>query len=228
MVTDPRDYKDFLYQIQNANRQTEAIMLPTDEPLYEIDLNTRTIKAPQFLSVKHDHNSETVFFCTDRYYDNVDLSTMYCVVEYENAAPKKEERGYIYYVPYLDTTSSFVPAGKMIVPWVIQGPATAYAGKITFSVKFYRIREIDVDNQSGHTNKQREYEYVLNTKPAVSEILYGLDISATSENYYFPPDEIENIYQEIEKTRRINDIYWIIIDNNGEVHDPNLEKNQFN
>jgi hypothetical protein len=119
VITNPNDYKEFLYQIQDPNRQTEAIILPINEPLYEIDLNTRTIMAPPYLSVEYDHNAETVYFLVDRYYELVDLSTLFCVIQYENASPVKEERGHIYPIPYFDTSSSFVPEGKMIFPWRI-------------------------------------------------------------------------------------------------------------
>jgi hypothetical protein len=35
---------------------------------------------------------------------------------------------------------------------------------------------------------------------------------ATSENYYFEASEVEQIYQEIEKVRRTNDLYWIVLE----------------
>jgi hypothetical protein len=42
-------------------------------------------------------------------------------------------------------------------------------------------------------------------------VLHGLDIMATSENYYFEATEVEKIYQEIEKVRRTNDLYWTVL-----------------
>lgn len=42
-------------------------------------------------------------------------------------------------------------------------------------------------------------------------MLHGLDIMATSENYYFEASEVEKIYQEIEKVRRTNDLYWTVL-----------------
>ena len=211
MVTAPNDYVEFLYQIQNPNRQTQAIILPTNEPIYEIDLNSRTILAPPFLSVEYDHNAETIYFLVDRYYDNIDLSQMFAVVQYENADPVKERRGWIYPIPYFDINGPSVPSGKMIFPWVIQGPATAYAGTVTFAVKFYRLRELEIDNENGTVRRSKEYEYVLNTVPTTSKVLHGMDIHNTSENYLYPENTVESLYQAIEEVRRQNDLYWIVL-----------------
>ena len=56
------------------------LRLPVDEPLFEIDANSRKIDVPsEFksngLSVQGDHLAETVFFSIDRYFDYMDLST---------------------------------------------------------------------------------------------------------------------------------------------------------
>jgi hypothetical protein len=52
MITTSYDYESLLYLIQDTNnRQVKALTLPPDEPIYKIDLNTRTIEAPKVLSV---------------------------------------------------------------------------------------------------------------------------------------------------------------------------------
>ena len=52
MITNATDYYSLLYKIQNANRQDEIIPLPVEEPIYDINLNTRQIKGPASLGVK--------------------------------------------------------------------------------------------------------------------------------------------------------------------------------
>lgn len=212
MITTPEEYKSFLYQLQNPNRQTQAIILPNNEPLYEIDLNTRNVMAPSFLSMEYDHNAETIYFIVDRYYDNVDLSTLSCVVQYENASPDPRKRGYIYSVPYFDISGPFVPEGKMIFPWAIQGPATAYAGTVTFSVKFYRIREILTGDSNGDEWSRKEYDYLLNTIPKQSQVLHGLDIYEVSENYIYDVATVEEIYFRINQISQQQDLYWTILE----------------
>lgn len=215
MITARDDYLDLLYRVQDPNRQDKIIKLPADEPIYEVDLDTRKIDAPEFLSVEYDHNAETIYFRVDRFYDNVDLSTMFCVVQYQNANPDKNRGGYIYPVPYFDITTE-AEDNKMLFQWAIEGPATAYSGKVTFSIKFYKISSVTIDSADGHSTELKVYDYVLNTQPSSSKVLHGLDILATSENYYFEASEVEKIYQEIEKVRRTNDLYWIILGTNDD------------
>ena len=222
MITARDDYLDLLYRKQDPNRQDKIIQLPADEPIYTVDLNTRKIDAPKFLSVEYDHNAETIYFEVDRFFDNIDLSTMFCVIQYQNANPDKARGGYIYPVPYFDITTK-AEDNKMLFQWAIEGPATAYSGKVTFSIKFYKISSVTIDSADGHSTQLKVYDYVLNTQPSTSEVLHGLDIMATSENYYFEASEVERIYQEIEKVRRTNDLYWCIIDSDGSLYDPNRE-----
>ena len=210
MITAFDDYRDLLYRVQDPNRQDRVINLPVDEPLYHIDLDTRTVEAPEFLSVEYDHNSETIYFCVDRFYDNIDLATMFCVIQYQNANPEVKKGGYIYPVPYFDITTK-AEENKMLFQWALEGPATAYAGTVTFSIKFYKISAITVDHIDGTSEQLRVYDYVLNTLPKESKVLHGLDVLATTENYYIESYEIERIYQEIEKVRRTNDLYWIML-----------------
>ena len=52
--------------------------MPFDEPLFEIDANSRTIKVPdEFkkngVGVRGDHWAEVLYFAIDQYYDYQDL-----------------------------------------------------------------------------------------------------------------------------------------------------------
>ena len=96
-ITTSAEYLQHLYTIQDKNfPQLQATDIPSTEEKLIIDLNTRTITAPEFLSVTKDHNSETLYFMVDRYFDSVDLATMSCIVQYKNANPDKTgSNGYI-------------------------------------------------------------------------------------------------------------------------------------
>ena len=52
MITTAKEYNEKLGLIQDANYPTTALLLPQDEFIYEIDLNTRIIKSPNFLGVE--------------------------------------------------------------------------------------------------------------------------------------------------------------------------------
>lgn len=211
MITTPADYLSLLHKIQQdrdykigqGNRPTGLIVLPTDEKIYDINLNTRVVKAPEFLSVEYDHNSETIYFKCDRYFDNVDLAgdQITIVIQYENnnntpGADKK--KGFIYVPPFVDI-EYFKKKGeqnKILIPWVIEGPATAYAGPVTFSIKFYRL-----DNAGN-------YVYNLNTLTSTSKVLHGMDIFEASENYTYEGETVLAIYQEIAKVAAATELYW--------------------
>ena len=72
--------EQFFGSIQEiAALDSKYLRLPLDEPMFEIDANSRKINvdATPFkangLSVQGDHLAETVFFKIDRYYDTMDL-----------------------------------------------------------------------------------------------------------------------------------------------------------
>ena len=157
MITSLQEYCKFLYLIQEDGTPDVAVLLPGNEPILKIDLNTRKIESPEFLSVTTDHRSETVFFRVNRYFDNVDLSEMSCVIQFINAAG---ESG-IYVVPFYDITT-LGETQEMLIPWVIEGAVTAAAGKVLYSVQFFRVAE-----GASH------YTYNLNTLVATSKVLEG-------------------------------------------------------
>lgn len=163
MITSLQEYYNLLYLIQDENPPEMAVLIPGNEPLLRIDLDTRKIEAPEYLSVATDHRAETVYFSVNRYFDNVDLSTMSCVIQFINA---NGESG-LYVVPFYDTTSA--GPNTMLIPWVIEGAVTAAAGKVVFSVQFFRVSE-----------GSAKYSYNLNTLPSSSKVLEGNKFDQTA------------------------------------------------
>lgn len=101
MITTAKEYDEMRYRIYDANYPSEALLLPSDEFIYEIDLNTRQIKAPTILGVERDHRAETIYFITDRFYCGIDLATTSCLVQFINA----KGEGRYFPVPFLDSTT---------------------------------------------------------------------------------------------------------------------------
>lgn len=165
MVTNPAEYAKLLWKIQDQNPPTTALLLPNTEKMIEVDLNTRIITPPEYLSVATDHRAETVFFVMDRFHDNVDLSEMNCIVEFVNA----DRKSGIYVVPFIDKETLYLK-DRIIVPWLIEGLATAKKGTISYSLKFFQVCE---DNYS-------KFSYILNTQAAKSKILEGNDFNGTA------------------------------------------------
>ena len=87
MKTSQKEYNELLYVIDDPNNSNgdTYYRIPSDEPVYEINLDTRTVEVPEFLSVLDDHNAEVVWFKVDRFFDDVDLFGATCWIEYRNA-----------------------------------------------------------------------------------------------------------------------------------------------
>lgn len=134
MYTDSAEYTQVLAHIQDNNPPSLAILLPKNEPFYEVDLNTRIISVPDILSIRTDHRSETVYFKVGRFHDEVDLSTMVCIIQYINA----NKEGRVYPVPYYDI-DTFSDTDEMIFPWIIDQEVTKAAGTVKFSIRFYEL-----------------------------------------------------------------------------------------
>lgn len=205
MISTPEEYLSYLHLIQNKNFPNRAILLPSTESIYEIDLNKRTIQAPKFLSVNTDHRAETIYFIVDRYFDNMDLTKTVCLVQFINKNAKQEngvpQDGYCYAVPFYDV-DTYKDENKILFPWMIEGPATAAAGPVEFAIRFYLV--------SGDGSK---YLYNLNTQTATSQVLHGMDvINEDNENFTIPINIAEQLFQEIDiiKTQlQQKSILWV-------------------
>ena len=102
MITNSQDYKNYLWNLNSPNKPTYHIVLPKEEPVYKIDLNTRTIHGPDFLSVAKDHASEIIYFVADRYYEHYDLANTTCLIFFKN---KTTGRSSSYAVPFYDLSN---------------------------------------------------------------------------------------------------------------------------
>lgn len=156
-----KEFLDKLVQIQDQNPPSIAL-LPSAEKVYNVDMATRSIEAPKFLSVEKDHKSETIYFRINRYNDYMDLSTTVGVVQYENV----DGESYIYPIPFYDIMTEHTD-DKMLFPWCIDGAATKKAGTIKYAIRFYRVGEVEGKNV---------LVYNLNTLPATGKVLYGMEV----------------------------------------------------
>ena len=168
MITEPSEFRQRLQEIQNSVKITFA-HLPSNEPRFIIDANSREINIPfefSFLGVIGDHKAETIYFEIDRYFDDVDLSEHTCVIQFINKNPQtlKFNEG-LYPVTTMDVNSI---DGKIIFGWNIMNDATQIAGDIHFSIRFYSI------------DSNNKFTYNFNTLTANSIILDTLDVKRTS------------------------------------------------
>ena len=177
--------------------------IPKDEPVYKIDLNSRTVEAPEFLSVLEDHNAEVIWFKVDRFFDDVDLFGSTCWIQYKNAA---KENHITVTVPKVIKESDH---DTLYLPWPITGHATKAAGKIEFSFQFFKIGE------------SKNVYFNIHTQTASSKILHGMKMNPVEflenggvDDSQINPQKNEflKMYQELTTLyNKLNDfkVYWL-------------------
>ena len=217
MITSAQEYYSKLYQIQDKNPPSLALLLPSYERIYEIDLNARTIEAPEYLSVETDHYAEAIYFKMPRFFDGIDLTTKTAVIQYENAAGE----GHIYLVPFYDVETAdrlginYGDEARQTVlfPWLIDHNVAKAAGTVSYNIRFYEM------------GSSTQLLYSLNTLPAESKILHGIDlkddalysvITLTENNYesnsYYIKDEKGNYVIDEREEFHAGETYYILND----------------
>lgn len=149
-------------------------LMPLDEPLFEIDANSRSIAVPSEFSrngvgVKGDHQAETLYFRVDRYFDHQDLFAVDDIVINWQFTPVNGSRNAD--AP-IQTSKAFAPdeefdPGHVVFGWVIDKTMTPERGTLSFSVNFI-------------TYDGTEYAYALNTQTASVNINDSLTLEDPS------------------------------------------------
>lgn len=190
---------EYLWHIQSSNLPT-MVQISKNETLYNIDLNTRTVEAPDFLSAECDHESEILFFKVNRYYDGMDLSSTTCLVSYEtiNRHDGKPYYGY-YAIPFYDTIT-LVNTNEMIVPWSIDAAVSQHPSKVKFSFRFFKI-----DNKGNII-------YNLNTLPATSLILDTVNPTKIDEKQGLHATEVQELINLVKNYVQREELYWEIVE----------------
>lgn len=206
MIVSPQEYNSLVHRLMDPNQFTSMLRIPDSEPIYNIDLNTRSIAAPEFLSVEEDHNSEIIWFKTDRFFDNIDLYNGTCWIQYKNA----DQEEYFYAAPLVVGVEEH-GSEKILIPWAISKEVAKKTGIIQFSFQFFKLSEDGL-----------RFHYVLNTQVAKSKILAGLRVDPSaflddenqSEEEALPErewlaDELHRLTEAYEKLSKDYELYWI-------------------
>lgn len=197
MITSASEYFALYHQVTSGNPPDLAVLLPSEENIYEVDLNTRTITAPEHLGVHKDQRAEVIYFKMDRFYDHFDLSTAIGVIEYINA----NGESYIYGIPFYDITTlntnetvlaheaysetAFQEVKeskeKILFPWIVSSDVTRYPGTVQFAMSFYVLnKDADQIALEGE-NPNVDFLLRLNLLPATSTVLKGIGIDPELE-----------------------------------------------
>lgn len=186
-------FLDKINDIQTTGEPSPFLLDDDSEPRFIIDSDKRSIIVPsefQFIGVKTDQRAEKIYFEIDRIFDDVDLSSKVCVVQFINVSTSSGKNTAEGIFPVTEYDVDTEP-GKIIFKWEVDNVACRYAGVLSFAVRFY-----DIDPETSG------YSYCWNTTPATIKVLDTLDvISTVPENY--PTELLEWNYRMMELNNRI-------------------------
>lgn len=208
-----QEFLSNLYAIQSLNPPS-YVLFPDEKKTYYIDLNTRIIHAPEFLSVSNDHESETIYFKINRFHDYMDLSNTSCVIQY--ITPDK--KFHLYAVPFYDVITD-KKNDMMILPWCVDGNVTKFSGIVSFSIRFFKVEqttkeETSLDEEGNPvTNTVVAYNmiYNLTTTPAKSTVLNGMEVSELESDFDIGATAVDYLLGLINDIKR-EGVYWDILD----------------
>jgi hypothetical protein len=208
-----QEFLSNLYAIQSLNPPS-YVQFPDTKKIYNIDLNARTIDAPEFLSVSKDHDSETIYFKVNRFHDYMDLSNTTCVIQY--ITPDK--KAHLYAVPFYDILTD-KKHNMMIFPWCIDGNVTKYSGIVNFSIRFFiadqTVEQQEVIDEEGNVQENNviKYNLIYNlaTMPVESKVMDGMEVSDLESNFDISATAVEYLLNLISDIKR-EGVYWDILD----------------
>lgn len=178
------------------------LRLPLDEPLFEIDADTRKINIPDVfrtngLSVQGDHLAETVFFSIDKYFDYMDLSLTNITINWKMGDKVGKTKSFI-------MSKDIIP-GKIVFGWPVHNIITAKSGALTFAVEFNKV-----DDNGNIT-------YNFNTLAATINIKDGLILNDNVEVTSLDEDVLSILADSVfgEGEAAVGDIVWTSGNGNG-------------
>lgn len=173
----------YYFQLQNILKEENAekgiekfLVLPLDEPIFEINANNRTINIPtEFrqngIGALGDKGAEILYFSINRYFDAMDFGSndVQIYVQWENADGEKKISG----IFNKDTSSD---PNHIYFGWEIDDQITKSAGAIKFSIRILVLNPED----------QKTIIYNFNTLTATvginSTLHYDFDYSAVEKS----------------------------------------------
>lgn len=136
--TSVQEYFSHLKDLLDAGGK-KFLMLPLDEPVFEIDANKREITVPSVfkkngISVQGDEIAESLIFRINRFFDYADLNEMVVKVQWQTP-DGREGISDIYVV---DNERS---VDYLYLMWPLTEQITRVPGTVKFSVRFYNMAE---------------------------------------------------------------------------------------
>ena len=204
-VVDLPTYFDALEEVKSNSQKYKYFRIPLDEPCFTINMSTRAISVPKDfatygLGVKGDTYAEVVFFESDRFFDQVDLKSTECWIQWVNTSTQVKGNSKSV---YMDATED-----KLLFGWVITDEMTSGAGNIEFAVRWFT------------TDQDGNISYSVSTQKATCSIKASLDLDVKT----LQPDlDIENILKNRPKYSGIINS----LDGSAAIIETNLEPGEY-
>ena len=125
------------------------LMLPFDEDTFDINAESRQIKAQKIVILQNDNTAETIQFTVDRYFDQMDLNEARIFVQWTLPSGKTG-------ATWADEMKDLSIPGKIRFGWTLTSDVTEEVGIVKYSVRFW-------NKKINEKNNIEEVVYSLNT-----------------------------------------------------------------
>lgn len=149
------------------------LLIPLDEPAFNINANNRTITASKIVVLQNDNFAETVQFTVDRYFDQVDLNEARIFVQW--TLPDGAEGA-----TWADEMKDLSIPGKIRFGWTLTSDVTAQPGVVKFSVRFWN-KALDL------TDGKEKVVYSFNTLTSSLTVSPALQPEVNDETFIVAP-----------------------------------------
>lgn len=166
---------DYFWHIPTLNKPHFVELkdrLGNDKKIYSINLKTRTIEGPEYLSCRQDHNAEEIIFSVDRYHNEIDLADTCCIIQFETINSKTGQP-YIglYPVQFYDIQTK-LHENLILIPWDIPINITQSAATVKYNFRFYKLAP-ENEQLVFNLNTQSADTIIVNTLPISDNRLDG-------------------------------------------------------
>lgn len=156
-----------------AGESGKFLLVPFDEPIFEIDANARTITVPapfkkNGVAVQGDHQAELLVFKVDRYFDYKDLFETNIAISWE-FIPQGARQASVSGHDAAFAKDIYYDANYVVFGFIITQDMTPGRGVLNFSVNFF------------NTSTDEPFVYSLNTMIASVNVNEGLTLENPTE-----------------------------------------------
>lgn len=181
----------------NETKLGQFLALPLDEPVFNIDADTRRIDIPKAFAtngvgVQGDHGAETLYFRINRFFDAIDLGNTNILIQYELPDETDSTLQFGTCPAVFKQLVSEPQEGDFVIfGWELENKITKNPGNVKFAIRFIKD---GTDESTG--KKIQTYSFsTLTTTIGINKALSLTDEQLTVDNTI-----VQNIINRIENS----------------------------